>query len=133
MKLKLKEDPKEWRKFVTLSAAGLSLMSGLLTWRKVLPVAAFVAVLVVLGAIVAAAWLRPRWFRGAYRVGATVGFRVTQFLGQVALAVLFLLVLTPLGLVLRLAGKDLLQLRRQPRAETYWQPARPVTSLERRF
>jgi hypothetical protein len=133
MKLQLKEDPKEWRKFVTLSATGLSLMTALLCWRKILPALAFAVILVILGGIVLAAWLQPRWFRGAYRAGATVGFHIAQVLGQVVLAVLFLLVLTPLGLILRLTGKDLLRLKRAPKAESHWQPARPATPLERLF
>jgi len=77
--------------------------------------------------------LQPRWFRGAYRAGATVGFHVAQVLGQVVLAVLFLLGLTPLGRILRLAGKDLLRLKRAPKAESHWQPARPATPRERLF
>jgi hypothetical protein len=43
-----------------------------------------------------------------------------RLVGPLAIGVLFLCVLTPLGLVLRLAGRDLLRLRLDRRAPSYW-------------
>jgi hypothetical protein len=63
----------------------------------------------------------------------TVGFHVGQVVGKVILGVLFVLVVTPLGMVLRLAGKDLLRLRRDPKVASHWQPARPASQLDRQF
>jgi len=53
--------------------------------------------------------------------------------GRVVLAVIYLLILTPAGLALRLAGKDPLQLRRPPHAPTYWRPAKDSSPLDRLF
>ncbi len=41
-----------------------------------------------------------------------LGFTVSQFLGRVLLTAFFICILTPMGWILRLAGKDPLQLRR---------------------
>jgi hypothetical protein len=41
-------------------------------------------------------------------------------LGPAAMAVLFVCVFAPLGLLLRLLGRDLLRLKRDPAAATYW-------------
>ena len=49
------------------------------------------------------------------------------------LTLFFFLVLTPLGLALRLAGKDLLALKKDARATTYWHPAKKPGDLERMF
>jgi hypothetical protein len=42
-----------------------------------------------------------------------------------ALGVLYYGVLTPLGVLMRLAGKDPLRLRREPGAASYWLPRQP--------
>ena len=133
MKLRLKEDPKEWRKAVWFGALGLAIVSSLLCWRRVLPVAGWLAALAVLATLALMAALRPRWFRGYYRFASRLAFHLSQFVGYALLTVLFLLVLTPLGLLLRLTGKDLLRLRRSPEAKSYWSTTRPSGPLERRF
>ena len=133
MKLKLKEEPKEWRKSVWMSALGLALMSSLLRWRRVLPVAAWGLILSLLAVVALAAALQPKWFRGYYRFSARLGFAMSQMGGRVVLALLFFIVVTPLGLILRLLGKDPLRLRRPVGAESYWSEVRGKSSLDRLF
>ncbi|MFZ0826683.1 MAG: SxtJ family membrane protein [Verrucomicrobiia bacterium] len=133
MKLNLKEDPKEWRKSALLTALGLAILSTVLRWRHVLSVNTWPAALAALAVVALAAWLQPGWFRGWYRFSMRLGFALSQWVGRVVLLVFFLLVMTPLGWVLRLAGKDPLQLKRPPDAGTYWHPARDCSPLERLF
>lgn len=133
MKLKLKEEPKEWRKAAWMSALGLALLSGALRWRGVLPVPAWGLVLCLLAALAVAAALRPRWFRGYYCFSAKLGFGLSQMAGRAALALLFFIVVTPLGLVLRMLGKDPLRLRRPSGADSYWSEVRQKSSLDRLF
>ncbi len=133
MKLKLKEDPREWRKITWLTAGGLVLVSSLLCWRKILPVRGWEIVLVAAVAASLAAWVRPGWFRGFYRVSSRVGYWLGQMVGSALLAAVFLLVVTPLGLGFRLFGKDLLRLKSRRDSPTYWTESRPSTPLERLF
>jgi hypothetical protein len=133
MKLKLKEEPKEWRKAAWMSALGLAVFSSLLRWRHVLPVAAYELVLCLLAALAAAAGLRPKWFRAYYRFSAKLGFAISRLAGCAVLAFLFFFVFTPLGLVLRMLGKDPLRLRRPVGAASYWSEVRQNSSLERLF
>ena len=130
MKLVLKEDPAEWRKLVLFQMLGFSLLTGLLTWRRVLPQGGCVPILGVLASIAVVACLRPRWFRGWYRVMSRFAHRMTHFLGQCALVVIFFLLVVPLGWALRLFGQDLLRLRRDRKAVTYWKEARPPGPLD---
>src|SRR5256885_17217061 len=74
--------------------------------------------------------LRPRLFRGFYRAGMTISFYIGQVMGRILLTVFFILVVTPLGLLLRLAGKDLLQLKRPPGAGSYWRPAKTSNQVD---
>ena len=79
MKLKLKEDPKEWRKSTMLSALGLGILSTLLCWRHILPVAGWRVILVLLAGVALAALLWPQWFRGYYRISSRLGFCISWF------------------------------------------------------
>ena len=133
MRPRLKEDPKEWRKFGLMSAGPLSVLSVLLCARNTLPWRALPWAALVIGLVALAALLRPRWFRQPYRAGTTVGFYVGQAVGRIALLVVYVAGMIPLGLVLRLVGKDLLQLKRPAKADTYWRPARKDSQLDRMF
>lgn len=133
MKLNLKEDPREWRKSALLTALGLAILSAVLRWRHVLPADAWYAVLGVLIVVALGACLQPRWFRGWYRFSTRLGFVISQFIGRVVLLGLFLLVVTPLGWVLRLAGQDPLQLKHPRETGTFWHPARDCSPLDRLF
>ena len=132
MKLKLKEEPKEWLKFTAVMAALAVLVSALLYRRKVIGVEALSGIGIVAVLVLCICAIYPRWFRGFYRVGMTASFRVGQALGWVWLTLLFLLVLTPLGLLLRAFGEDLLAMKRR-KADTYWRPARPPGDFDRQF
>lgn len=133
MKLTLKDEPKEWRKSALLAAIGLVLISSVLRWRHVLANQTWLAVLTVLAIVAIAALLQPRWFRGYHRFSMRLGFAISQFLGRVALILFFILILTPVGLILRLAGKDPLQLKRPANTDTFWQTAKDPSPLDRLF
>jgi type IV secretory pathway VirB2 component (pilin) len=133
MKLSLKEDPKEWRKTVLLAACGFAGLSTVLRWRHVILTGVYIGILAVLLALAVCACLRPAWFRGYYRFSNRMAFAVIRAIGCVFLAVFFFLVLTPFGLIRRLLGRDDLQLKMDPGAKSYWQPARKNSSLNDLF
>jgi multisubunit Na+/H+ antiporter MnhG subunit len=133
MKLIYKENPGEWRKSVLLPSLALAIISSLLRWRKHLPVNYWYALLAVLALVAICAVLQPRWFRGWYRLSLRLGFYSSQFIGRCVLLVFFIFVITPVGWILRLIGKDTLQLKRQPNATTYWHTAKECNPLDRMF
>jgi len=130
---KLKENPKEWWKFTAVMALALAIVSALLQRRKVISREMLFGVIGLLALALLCCALRPKWFRGFYRAGMTISFHVGQVIGGVLLTIFFLVVLTPIGLGLRLLGKDLLRLKRPPGAQTYWLPARPTHQFDRHF
>jgi hypothetical protein len=133
MKLNFKEDPKEWRKSALLTLLALAILSSALRWRRHLPVNAWWALLALLGLASICACVQPRWFRGWYRCSLWLGFYSGQLLGRCVLILIFIFVLTPLGLVLRMFGKDPLQLKRPPSAATYWHSSKDSSPLDRLF
>ena len=133
MRLRLKEEPREWRKSALLSALGAALLSSVLRWRHVLAPGTWVAILAVLAVVALLACLRPRWFRGYYRISARLGFWSSQFVARVVLILVFALLVTPLGLLFRLMGKDALRLKRRRNLDTYWQTSKQTSPLDRSF
>jgi hypothetical protein len=133
MKVKLKEDPKEWRKSTLLTLGGVAFLSSVLRWRRVIGAPSWRLVLagLLMGAVVA--WLRPRWFRGYYRISMRAGFWLSQILARAVLIVIFVIFITPFGLILRVLGKDLLRLRRSKQATSYWNPAKKTSPLDQMF
>jgi hypothetical protein len=133
MKPNLKDEPKEWRKCALMTALGLAILSSLLRWRHVLADKNWFALLTVFGVLAMGALWRPRWFRGYYRFSTKLGFAVSQFIGRLILVLFFFFILTPVGLILRLAGKDTLQLKSGGKTTSRWQTAKDYSPLDRLF
>jgi hypothetical protein len=133
MRLRLEENPREWMKFTLVASLFATLVATWLWHRHTLPSVAFQSTLAILASALALCLARPRWFRSFYRGGMTVGFHIGQVVGRVLLALCFLFVLIPIALFLRLQRRDLLELRRNPNATTYWKPARRNEQLDRAY
>jgi hypothetical protein len=56
------------------------------------------------------------------RLWARFGRLLHAIVNPIVLALLFALAIVPIGIMMRLAGKDPLRLRRDPSASTYWLP-----------
>lgn len=133
MKLTLKEEPKEWVKFAAVMAMAAGLVAWLLHRRSVFGQGILSGILGTLAVALLIGVLQPRWLRGFYRRGMTVSWHVGQVFGWVWLTVFFLIILTPLGLLLRILGKDLLQLKRPRGVSTYWRTTRHPGPFNRQF
>ncbi|MEP0774876.1 MAG: hypothetical protein HRF46_11015 [Acidobacteriota bacterium] len=105
------------RRFGLVMAAALALLGGLLIWkaRPAGPYLLAAAAAFALAALAAPRVLAPveRLWMGLARVLGTV-------MTYVVLTLTWVLLVTPIGLGLRLAGKDFLALRRQRQRSTWW-------------
>lgn len=133
MKVRYKEDPAAWRKSTLLSALALVVLSSLLGWRHVLAIPVWITLVVLLVLVGAAAGVRPEWFRSYYRFSTWAGFWSSQCVARVILSLIFALVITPAGMVLRWMGKDSLCLKHSAKSTSYWRPARQDGSWDRLF
>jgi hypothetical protein len=68
--------------------------------------------------VLALAW--PRSLTHVYRLWMTVGEVLGWINTRIILGVLFYLLFTPLGLCMRLRGKDVLSLTRRSDLSSYW-------------
>jgi hypothetical protein len=130
--MKLKEDPREWQKLVLVLCLAAGVVALFLRVRGRIGHQAFANVGIAACLVLCFCLLRPRWFRSFYRLWMTGSYHISQFMGQVMLTLMFLVMVIPLGLFMRLIGKDPLRLKR-PAGETYFQPARNYDRLDRLF
>ena len=67
-------------------------------------------------------------------IGMTLlAFPIGMVIGTLAMALTYYLLITPIGLVFRLFGRDLMHRKLDPEAETYWIERPPQVPPERYF
>jgi hypothetical protein len=103
---------------------------GAIAWRQGAELAALVAWATSL-ALGGPGLVYPPLLRPLYLVAIFVTFPIGLVVSYVLLGALYFLVLTPIGLLMRLLGRDPLQRRFEPNRKSYWLPRsheRPATS-----
>jgi len=76
--------------------------------------------LVLAGAFLIAALTRPILLHPLNAVWTRLGLLLGKVVSPVVIGALFYLVVTPMAILARLSGKDLLRLRSDPAAPSYW-------------
>ena len=88
-------------------------------------------------AVAAVTLIRPSLLTVPNRLWMKFGLLLGRIVSPVVIGILYYLVITPFGIVMRLAGKDPLRLRREPEAQSYWikrdPPGPPPDSLTNQF
>lgn len=88
-------------------------------------------------AFLVTAMARPSLLSGLNRQWMKLGLLLGKIVSPVALGILFYLVITPLGLMIRIAGKDPLRLRVERESDSYWiqrkPPGPPPDSMTNQF
>jgi hypothetical protein len=91
----------------------------------------------IAGVFLLAALLRPRILAPLNRLWAKLGHVMGMIVSPLVLGLIFFAVMAPLGLLMRLLGKDPLRLRRDSRAGSYWivrqPPGPPGDTLRDQF
>jgi len=92
------------------------------------------SVLWTLAAVVpAVGWVRPPVMRIAYLALSYASYPVALGISHGVLAMIYYLVLTPVGLIMRLVGYDPMNRRFDPEADTYWSPRQETEDVDRYF
>ena len=132
IELDLDPAPKELRRFGVLLAAFVAIAGGIVHWKLDVPHAA-TAVWVAGGMLVVAYGVAPplrRWiYVGVLRATYPVGWLVSHAL----LAAVYYLLLTPIGLAVRLVKGDPLERTPDRTRATYWVERRANLDVRRYF
>jgi hypothetical protein len=112
----------ELRKFGLVMAAPLAVIGALLVWKG-RPTATYVFALAALFALLGMA--APRLLAPVERAWMALAAVLATVMTHVVLTLTFALLITPMGLVMRLLRKDPLQRKRDPERSTFWVPVEP--------
>ena len=120
-----------------LTVGGILLAIALLRWFFASP-GWFDLFLVVAGVpLVVLGQLAPALLAPLNRAWTRLGLLLFRVVNPVVLAFIFVTKVLPLGLIMRLLRKDLLRLRRDPAAASYWierqPPGPPPASMKDQF
>ena len=80
-----------------------------------------------------AAIVAPGILRPLYIALTLITLPIGYVVSFVILAIMFYGVITPIGLFMRLIGRDTMQRKLQPELATYWEPRQPVSDTQRYF
>ena len=130
--LNLNPSKKELRVFGLCALAFLCLV-GWMVFRRTgsLPVAGAVA---GLGVVLAGLALTvPQVLRPVWVVLMVVNYPIGWVVTHVVMALIFYLVVTPVGVIMRLTGRDPMERAFDRSAKTYWKPRRPDSGSARYF
>ena len=87
--------------------------------------------------VLAAALLAPHTLRPFNRIWFKFGLLLNKIVSPVVMGLLYYVTVTPLGVMMRLSGKDPLRLKKEPEAASYWivrEPPGPrPDSMKRQF
>lgn len=125
---------RDLRRFGLLVGAVFALL-GLVFWLRHQPV--YPWFLAPGLALIAAGALVPRLLKHVHAAWMTLAVILGIIVSTLLLTVFYFVVVTPIGLVARLAGKDFLRLKLNRRATSYWMthsgPPRKPADYERQF
>lgn len=74
----------------------------------------------------------PRALKEIHRVWMGLAFVLGWFVSRIILSVIFFGIITPIGIVMKLAGKDILSEKIDRNASTYWIPRDPAADDPKR-
>jgi hypothetical protein len=122
--IKWHPDRRELRRFAVAMLIGFTVLGAVAAWRGG-GISTTAIVLWSAGVVLAIAALVPKPGRLAYLAVYLPTSIIGYVVSNVILALMFFFVITPLGIILRLMGKDFLQ-QRSPRGKTQWTPVKSV-------
>ncbi len=110
---------KELRVFAVLLIVFFAIVAAVI-YQKTSSVPASITIVVVASIIGLLGWCVPNFMRVVYVTWMLAVFPIGFVISHVILAVVFYLVLTPIGCIMRLCGRDPMQRQFDSSASSYW-------------
>jgi hypothetical protein len=110
-------NPGSDRTFGLVMAGALAVLALLNGWHhgRLWPWEATIAALFLLAAL-----LRPALLKPLNRLWMKLGLVLHRVVNPIVMGLLFFGTIWPTGLVMRMRGRDLLRLKREPSSDSYW-------------
>ena len=124
---------KDLRVFGIGALVATAILATILHFRKGLPIKWAIAIAAFGLVVCICSLILPKIARIIYIALVALTLPIGMTLSFVLMALFYYLILTPTGLFFRLIGRDLLDLKFDRTAETYWVKRKPPSSMKRYF
>ena len=114
----IKSGKKQLREFGLTIGIILAILGAIALWRDK-PIA--IPLLVTAGAFIGFGLGFPKPLKPIHKIWMSFSIIIGFFVSRLILSVLFYAVLTPIGLIMRIFGKDILDQRIDKNKHSYWQ------------
>lgn len=121
---------RQLREFAAVGALVCSALAVWHVWSGNLVLAGVLSA--VLLSTIAAGIFRPRWLAPVFTAAMIVAFPIAWTVSLLVLAAVFYGLLTPVGLLFRLIGRNTLDRHSDPKQDSYWQE-KPAAENPRRY
>ncbi len=133
LQLNTKPSDRQLRQFAGMVLPLAALIIAALLWLKFdQPTAALVFIGVTVPLCIAG-YFRPALVRPVYVAWMVAAYPIGWVISHLVIGVIFFLVVTPIGLVMRLVGRDPLNRKFDLESETYWKPRKSSDDPARYF
>lgn len=116
---KLKQDKSSIRKFGLTMAIALGIIGAVIFFKGSHSERAYWLWLIA-GLFLVIGFLMPAVLRPIHKVWMGLAFVMGWFMSRLILTILYYLVITPISFIVKLSAKDLLQLKIDKNAPSYW-------------
>lgn len=124
----LRTGKKELHRFTVLLFLIFSIMGGMVLRKSI----GHGIILLIIGTFfLLAGLIRPCFLKILYQVWMMLGFILGWIMTRLILSITFLFVFTPVGLLLRLLRKDLLDQKLEKTKASYWEKYKTITDRTR--
>jgi hypothetical protein len=128
---KLKQDRSALRTFGLTMAVAVALIGVAMRFVGHHPHRAFWTWMAA-AAFLAFGLVAPRALAGFHRLWMGLAFVLGWFVSRIILSVIFFGIITPIGVIMKIAGKDILSEKIDRNASTYWIPRDPAAEDPKR-
>lgn len=122
--------PRALRRFGLLVGAVLLVLGAFAAWRET---GAATGLLAAGGALVGLGALVPKILKWPYVVWMALALALGFVMTRVLLTIVYFVVVTPIGLILRISGRDPMHRRPDPSKNTYWIAKEPDGDVRERL
>jgi len=77
---------------------------------------------IIAGAILGLSRIITPLFKAIYRIWIILSIILGYFVSRILLTIIFIIVIIPMGLIMRILGKDPMERKLDPKAASYWIP-----------
>ena len=124
---------RQLRQFAGLVLPLAALLIGAILWFKFHEKVPASIVLAATAGVSTLGLIRPAVLRPVYVGWMVAAWPIGWVIGHIVIGVIFFLVVTPTGLLMRMLGRDPLNRRFEPERKSYWQPRETTDDPNRHF